>query len=230
MARAANRSPDRERIGAGGAIDGTPLQGYDRRVRWLGVLTAVLVCHGTAGADPSPSAAERRRLARGEILTKTWKLEGTDIGTGRARGVIDAKPERVFAIIADVNRYREFIKRVVDSRVVRDAGKSYDFFYKIDMPWPLSDHWFITRNVHRIDEQRRVYRRSWKLVRGSFHRNEGYWQVEPWPGDRTLVTYSVVLQPRSAIPQFVINYVTEKSLPRSIENLRDRERGLRGAK
>jgi ribosome-associated toxin RatA of RatAB toxin-antitoxin module len=199
-------------------------------VRWLGILTLALVSQRVVAADPRPTAAERRRLDRGEIVTRTWKLPGSDIGTGRAWGVIAAKPERVFAIIADVNRYREFIKRVVDSRVVADAGKSYDFFYKIDMPWPLSDHWFITRNVHRIDEQRRIYRRSWTLVRGSFRRNEGYWQVEPWPGDRSLVTYSVVLQPRSAIPQFVINYVTEKSLPRSIDNLRQRERALRRQK
>ena len=213
-----------------GPIDGGRPGGYDRRVRWPGLLTLAVVCHGPVFAEPSSSAGDRRRLARGEILTQTWKLKGTDIGTGRARGVIHAKPERVFAIIADVNRYREFIKRVVDSRVVRDGGTSYDFFYKIDMPWPLSDHWFLTRNVHRIDEQRRVYRRSWKLLRGSFRRNEGYWQVEPWPGGRALVTYSVVLQPRSAIPQFVINYVTEKSLPRSIQNLRDRERALRRGK
>lgn len=164
---------------------------------------------------------EIARLDRGEIITHYWKLKGTNIGTGKAIGRVDGSPEQVFAIIADVNRYKEYMNRVVQSRITHRAGNHYYFYYKINMPWPLSDHWFVTRNIHRLDRKRREYRRSWTLDRGSFAKNDGYWQVRPWRG-RTLATYSVVLQPRSAVPQFVINHVTKRSLPGAITNLRSR--------
>jgi hypothetical protein len=118
----------------------------------------------------------------------------------------------------------------VESRVTKRNGDTYYFYYKIDMPWPLSDHWFITKNVNRINEKSGEHTRRWTLHKGSFARNDGYWHVRPWPGGRSLATYSVVLQPKSAIPQSVINFVTKKSLPRAITQLRDRIAQLQRSK
>jgi ribosome-associated toxin RatA of RatAB toxin-antitoxin module len=43
--------------------------------------------------------------------------------------VIDASPEQVFRVIADVERYREFVKRMVASRIVLRRGASRYRFY-----------------------------------------------------------------------------------------------------
>jgi ribosome-associated toxin RatA of RatAB toxin-antitoxin module len=188
----------------------------------------LLLCWSAAAraADPLLSHAEIRSVERGEVVTRYFRLPGTSVGSGVAVGVIDARPEQVFKIIADVERYKDYIDRVVESRITRRDGERYLFYYRIDMPWPLADQWFVTSNVHVVDEQRHSYRRSWTLHEGTFARNDGYWLVRPWRS-AALVVYSAVLQPKGVIPQFVINYVTRRSLPRAISNLRRRVDDLR---
>lgn len=183
-------------------------------------------CAAAHAADPLLSQAEIPRVERGEVVTRYWRLPDTDVGAGIAVGIVEARPEQVFQVIADVERYKDYIDRVIESRITKRDGKRYLFYYRIDMPWPLSDQWFVTKNVHVIDEKKHTYRRNWTLHKGTFARNDGYWLVRPWRR-AALVTYSAVLQPKGAIPQFVINYVTKKSLPRAITNLRARVADLR---
>jgi ribosome-associated toxin RatA of RatAB toxin-antitoxin module len=187
-----------------------------------------LLCAGLAhAAEPALSQQEVARLERGEVVTRFWKLPGTNIGAGLAVGLVQARPEQVFRVIADVARYKEYMQRVVESRIARREGPRYWFYYRIDMPWPLPDQWFVTKNVHVVDARRRVFRRNWTLDTGTFARNDGYWLVGPWRGDAARVVYSTVLQPKGAIPQLVINHATSKALPRAITTLRARVAELR---
>lgn len=188
--------------------------------------TLLLLLWSTADAEKL-TAHQRKLLDTGEVVTKYWMLAGTDIGTGKAAGVINAAPRQVMKVVGDVARYKEYIQRMTESRITRRQGKTYNFFYRIDMPWPLSDYWCETKNWHSVDHERATYRRSWKLVRGNFRLNEGYWLIRPWSGGRSLVVYSVKLQIDSALPQSVLNYVTKKALPRSVGNLRKRVHSLK---
>lgn len=180
------------------------------------------------GRTPSFSRDERARLGRGEVISRSWKLPGGRVGTGWAAGVVRASPEAVFSVIAAVERYREFMNRVTRSEVVeRRADGSYDFYYAIDMPWPLNDHWCVTRNIHHVDRKKRRYRRQWTLVKGTFVHNRGYWEVRPFGRDRALLLYSVVLRPQLTAPDFVLNHVSRVALPRSVTTMRKRVRELR---
>jgi ribosome-associated toxin RatA of RatAB toxin-antitoxin module len=165
---------------------------------------------------------QKRRLARGEVLTHSWKDTKADVGKGWAMGVVDATPEQVFQVVADVTRYRLFMKRMTSSKIVRKASGSYDFYYTIDMPWPISDLWCETRNTHEIDRKRRRYRRRWKLLKGTFIHNQGYWLVTPFGKNKALLSYSVVLRPQISLPNFVLDYATKVALPRSVKGMRAR--------
>ena len=192
------------------------------------VAAAAALAPLASGAQPTDaprwrtnfSTAEAKRLDSGEVLTRFWRA-GT-AGAGWAVGVIDAPPEKVFQVIADVERYREFMYRMVQSRIEGRSGNGYHFYYKIDMPWPLSDYWCVTRNVHELDRARRVYARRWTLLSGTFHRNEGSWVVRPWGKARSLLLYAVVLLPRTAAPTALVNYGTRVALPRSVRQFRER--------
>ncbi len=186
----------------------------------------LLLLPHTAGAEQL-TAHQKRQLSAGEVITKYWMIKGTDIGTGKAAGVINATPLQVMKVVADVVRYKEYIQRMTESRITRRDDKTYNFFYRINMPWPLDDYWCETKNWHSIDHQRKIYRRSWRMIRGNFRRNEGYWLVQPWEGGRALVIYSVKLQIKSSLPQSVLNYITKKALPRSVSNLRKRVLALK---
>lgn len=165
--------------------------------------------------------AQRRALGRGEIVTRVARV-GKNAGRSEAIGVIEATPKQVFRVVADVARYKALFERITESEVVARRKGSYDFRYVIDMPWPLSDYRCITRNVHRIDDKKQRYERSWKLISGTFHRNQGSWVVHPWKTSKAVVVYSALVEPKTAVPDFVVRYAAKKALPKAIKALRKR--------
>ena len=174
------------------------------------------------------TSAERARLRRGEIITRYWKVPGREVGRGWAAGVINASPEAVFAVVGDVERYGKVFPRVINSKVMkRRSPTSYDWFYRIDMPWPLSDHWCITRNTHLLNRKQRRYTRRWRLLKGTFVHNQGFWLVRPWGKGKALLYYSVMLKPRVTAPDFVLHHVSRVALPRSVKSMRRRVRQLK---
>ncbi len=195
----------------------------------LAGLGAGAAARAQGGRSPY-TPAERGRLERGEVVTRHWKVPGEEVGQGWAAGVVDGSPENVFAVVRDVERYPQLFARMSAARVIRRyADGSYDFFYRVDMPWPLADHWCITHNVEQVDSARHRYRRAWQMVRGTFVSNRGSWSVSPWRPGRSLLHYEVKLRPRSAAPGFVLDHVSRVALPRSVAAVRDRVRSLRSA-
>lgn len=193
---------------------------------WLVTLAA------PAAAQPTAfSAAEARRLEAGEVLTRSWREQKTGAGAGWAVGVVAAPPAQVFKVIADVERYKEFTERMVESRVVERRDGRYRFYYRIRMPGPLADHECTTDNVHEVDPARQTYARRWTLVSGTFHRNDGAWTVRPWgtKGERSLLVYQVVLLPTTAAPKVVLDYVARVALPKSVKTMRSRVAALKQA-
>ena len=212
------------------------------------VLLAVVLSSGPAWAQKY-TAVQRAKLDRGEIVTRYWKVPGKGApvlgssgasgmkprgaGRGWAAGVIDASPEQVFAVVGDVMRYGKVFPRVTAAKIMkRRSPTSYDWFYRIDMPWPLEDHWCITRNTHILARKRRRYTRKWHLLRGSFIHNQGSWQVSAWGKNRSILHYSVMLKPKMSAPDFVLHHVSEVALPRSVKAMRKRikQKKLRPAK
>ncbi len=192
----------------------------------LFILLAVFVQTELASADKY-TRGELRRLQQGEVITRYWKVPNKEVGRGWAAGVINAPPEAVFAVVGDVERYGKVFPRVIKSKVMRRRSPlSYDWFYRIDMPWPLSDHWCITRNTHHMDRKRRRYTRRWHLLKGTFVHNQGFWLVRPWGKNRSLLYYSVMLKPKVSAPDFVLHHVSRVALPRSVESMRRRVRKL----
>jgi ribosome-associated toxin RatA of RatAB toxin-antitoxin module len=193
--------------------------------------TLALLVATSAGARDKGVRYDRRQVAllnHGDVVTKYWKLPGGKIGTGWAAGVIDASPEEVFAVVGAVERYPEFFERLAVAKIKRRlTPTTYDFYYRIDMPWPLSDHWCISRNTHEIDKKRRQYRRRWRLLKGTFHHNRGSWTVRPWGKGKALLHYTVVLKPIMSAPDFVLNYASEVALPRSVKAIRKRVKALK---
>ncbi len=200
------------------------------RARQASALLAALLLGlpGRGEAQPTTfSDADARKLEAGEVLTQFWK-ERDGAGAGWAVGVIDASPEQVFRVIADVERYREFMTRMVASRIVERRGAArYRFYYKLDMPWPIADYECVTENVHEEDARRRVFTRRWTLVSGTFHKNQGSWTVRPWRGGRALLLYAVALLPTTKAPGALIRYGTKVALPRSVKQFRERVARLR---
>jgi len=212
-------------------IPPSPMVGHGGMLPASRIMVAVLLL-ATLGPGEALarrfSAKERARLARGEVITRSWKIPGHELGTGWAAAVVDASPESVFGVVAHVTRYPAIFPRMTAARIVkRLSGGRYDFYYRIHMPWPMDDLWCVTRNIHDLDRRKHSYRRRWTLVDGTFTHNSGQWWVRPWGKGQTLLLYSVVLRPRMSVPEFVLRYAARVALPRSVTLMRGRVRTLR---
>ncbi len=199
-----------------------------RALRTTGVVLLLICLPGRARGAHKYDAEQIASLNRGEVVTRYWKHPGGEVGTGWAAGVINATPEEAFAVVAAVERYTEFFDRMAEGRIVKKrAPTSYDFYYRIDMPWPLSDHWCFTRNKHVLDKKERRYRRTWKMIKGTFLYNQGSWTVSPWGKGKALLHYRVTLKPRMSVPDVVLHHVSKVALPRSVKAIRARVLALK---
>jgi ribosome-associated toxin RatA of RatAB toxin-antitoxin module len=169
------------------------------------------------------SDTDRERLEAGEVLAEARTLEEEGAVAARVRAVIAAAPAKVWEHVAACDKYSEFMPRLSESRIVEQEGERVVCHLRIDMPFPLGALWSESEGRHRALSGGRFERR-WKLLRGTYKRNEGHWRLGPWGEDatRTLVTYQVVVAPDKAIPQSILREGQRRSLPELIEALRRR--------
>lgn len=68
------------------------------------------------GAGAQDDVADQ--LKRGEIVVSAQEAAGTSLKRGEVMGVIDAAPENVWRVITDINSYKYFMPRTLNSMAV----------------------------------------------------------------------------------------------------------------
>jgi len=164
-------------------------------------------------------AADRweQALARGEILVHR---EGAAEVVVKA--VVDAAPQRVWALVSRCGRYTTTMERIKAARELsREAGQVV-CRVTVDMPFPYSDLTATTRAVHAEDRERQRFSRRWNQIEGDYRVNRGSWELRPFNGDRrrTLVIYRAEAVPRAWVPDWIREKAQRRSLPRMIERIR----------
>lgn len=91
-------------------------------------------------------------------------------------------PGEMFALVADIERYPEFLPGCKGSRVVRDFDDGVEGELKVGYG-PFSAT-FTTRAWYRPDEAIEL-----RLVKGLFASFEGAWRFEPLPSGGTRVSF-----------------------------------------
>ena len=169
-------------------------------------------------------------LAHGDIVVSTRAVAGSPIPEATVQAVVDAPPEKVWAVVSDCANYKTTMPSIAESTQVRvekptaadgDAVEVKLCRVVADLPFPFPDLMSVTRGVHRIEPGKR-WQRQWKLVEGDYVRNEGEWRLEPFgdDGKRTLVTYVILAQPKIALPDSLVAAIEEGRLPEMMRNLR----------
>jgi ribosome-associated toxin RatA of RatAB toxin-antitoxin module len=172
---------------------------------------------------PQLDAATRRRLDRGEVLVNAEPVAGSAYPRIAIDAVVEAPPERVWAIIDDTGNYKHTLAGVKDSRELSRDGDRVRVRVTVGMPFPLRDLTSVTDGVHSVEPGQR-YERRWTLVEGSYRKNDGSWTLTPFDGDpgRTLVRYRLHVEPRVRIPARVLKLGQQKAAPSLIHKLRQR--------
>ncbi len=185
---------------------------------WLfALLTPLLV----SAAPSNLSQSDRSRLSRGEIVFKPElpSAQGTPIGNGgTAIALLEADVDAVWRILTDFEHYAGLFPRLTASEVMdREGARALVRFHIAVGPFN-----FRFSVAHVVSPQERQIR--WRLDRsqahGLFNDTWGYWQVDPLPAGRVLVTYAMGSQ--TVLPALLTRGSQREPVVKTVEALRAR--------
>jgi ribosome-associated toxin RatA of RatAB toxin-antitoxin module len=178
-------------------------------------------------AVPATSQAQTkdaRRLAKGEIIVKAYKVKGSDVPKAVVRAVVNSPPEKVWEVVSNCNKFNKRFDRVAKSKLLKRSGEDYTCTVTIDMPFPIGDLTGVTRAKHTIKNGKRL--RKWSLIKGDYRINNGSWLVEDYGNGKSMVTYSIHAEPNVPIPGWIRDEAQKSNLPNVIKRLRKEARKI----
>ena len=177
----------------------------------------VLVAPAAASAGEWEKAAEVDGVA-----VYSRETEGSDVREMKAYGTIDAAPERVLAVLADVAAYPETMPYTEVSKLLKRTGNQVWFYTVINAP--LVDRRDYALRITLSKQADGSYKSQWipanelapplpeDTVRVTL--NEGYWLLNPADGGkRTKAVYFVKTDPGGSLPTFVANKANSQAVP-----------------
>ena len=133
--------------------------------------------------------------------------------------IINAPMEKVFDIIVDYEKYREFVDEVKDVRTSGRQGNEVNVHYTVNVVKTI-------RYTIRAREERPT-RMSWSFVDGEFMKdNKGSWVLEPAGEGKTKATYTAEMALGALVPKSIVNALVEGSLPKMLEAFKRRAEAL----
>jgi len=177
-------------------------------------------CAGLAAAEGggAVSADELARLERGEVVVSSPPA-------GRSRPIaaailIDAPPARVWEVMVDCPRAPEFVPGLRECRVLEHAPDHELIHHRVKIFAFLPEVSYTFRADYREGE-----RIDFARTGGDLKAMEGSWTLAAVGGrrlGRTLVRYSVHLEPGFLVPQWAVRRALRHDLPELLRALRAR--------
>ncbi|MFO0749687.1 MAG: SRPBCC family protein [Myxococcota bacterium] len=167
--------------------------------------------------------AEAARLERGEVRVHAEPVAGSRWPRLVTRAILAAPAEAAWALVADVERWAEYMPRVREARPLPPDGATLRTRMTLAMPFPLPDLTAVVRALHYIEPGVR-YAREWTLESGDYTANDGSWVLVPHAGDagRSLLTYRIHAAPTMPLPRFVQVAAQERAMPGLVAAMRAR--------
>jgi coenzyme Q-binding protein COQ10 len=127
--------------------------------------------------------------------------------------VINAPMEKVFALITDFERYKEFLPEVRAVRVLDRSNGTVTVQYEAEIVKRIK---YTLRHVAQPPS-----RVTWSFVEGEVMKdNKGSWELEPAGEGKTKATYTIEVGLGPLVPKAIINTLMETSLPKLLENFK----------
>jgi len=181
-----------------------------------------------AAARPNVPPSDVAHLEKGANLEYSERVTGSAVMVGKAIGVIKDTPEAVVQVLLDVAKYRSFMPRVTDSRVVKTRGLHTFAVFETDLPWPVKDAWVYIKFT-RYNKPGRIYEIKWWMLNGTMKNYTGSALVEPWTKDatQTVLTYELLAEPKTSAPDSMISQGVKKIANIFVQKIRLRLMALR---
>lgn len=128
--------------------------------------------------------------------------------------VINANAQKCYEVIADFERYPDFVEEMKKVRVLSHSG----------------DRWRVEYTIHIVKDI--VYTLdltgvpgkslTWTLHSGWFKRNDGGWTLEELGPDKTRATYTVDIDVGPLVPKKILDMAVGQNFPAMLERFKKR--------
>lgn len=129
--------------------------------------------------------------------------------------VINAPIEKVFEVIADYEKYPEFLTEVKGITVKNRKGNECDVHYEADIVKTIK------YALHLKEEKPNKV--SWTFLSGEFMKdNKGGWVLESEGPNQTKATYNIEVTVGMLVPKSILNVLVDSQLPKMMEAFKAR--------
>jgi uncharacterized membrane protein len=133
-----------------------------------------------------------------------------------AQVLIHSKPEIVWDALTSYNRADEIYSNLKRLQILHDNGDKKTISFTVASMGGLWKYDYVL-NIAELKAEKRI---EWTRHSGAFKENEGFWQLTPVDGDKTLVTYAKHIDGGMLLPQAMVNGELRKIMPEVLNNLR----------
>ena len=160
-------------------------------------------------------------------------IEGSPLVEFRGRGTVNGSLLEILAILADTDKYPQWVERNIGTRIIAKKSETEMIYYSsTKAPWPFQNRDFVARFRFVADEKN-----GWihLLARNTKHpkapKKSGMtrmpfikvrWSLKPMKPRKTWMEFRVHADPGGNIPDWVNNLVSKNIPYKSIVNLRKR--------
>jgi ribosome-associated toxin RatA of RatAB toxin-antitoxin module len=129
--------------------------------------------------------------------------------------VINAPLEKVFKVIADYERYPDFLPEVKGIKTSNRRGNEIDVHYVAEVVK------LIKYSVHIKEEP--PTKVSWSFIDGEFMKdNKGGWVLEDLGNNQTKAIYTIEISVGPLVPKSIVNALADSQLPKLLESFKKR--------
>jgi len=174
-------------------------------------------------AQAKPTEAE---MLEGEVYVRVVDIPKSPMPKIIAEGIIKTAPKSLWAVISDCENFKKTMPNIKHSKHLGFVKGLKRCELIVDLPFPLSN----LRSVVdvKLQESDKVFTRVWHLVEGDYHKNDGEWKLTARPDGYTHLRYTVHVEPKISVPDFIQRAAQKSKIPGVFENFTDlmKRRGL----
>lgn len=185
------------------------------------ILTGFILLFCPFQIDTSIPTDLMDKVMNGKPVVLELKVEKN---MGGARGVIfvDSDVEKVWETVRYAEKFPEFIPALKAVSILH-KGKDYEvtrFFVKKIIKFSYT-------TVRHFDKKQLIV--WWVSKDDRFEKIDGYWKIKPLEKG-VLLFYYTWLKPKIYIPDFIVNFLEKKALPKTLISVKNRAEGIKREK
>lgn len=184
---------------------------------WLFLFGVILASASSSSGEVLPldlGENEMALLSRGQVL-----VNSVDSGRGfvQAAILVDVPVERVWSLIVDCPEAAKVIPNLKSCTILERHEGWNIIEQRVGLSWILPD--ILCRFRADYDALQQIH---FKSISGNLKEVEGHWYfVRTAGGEKTILFYSVYVNPGFYIPQWVVRLVLEADLPNLLISIRE---------